>query len=188
MRGVKGNRGSKDEKRKRGVSKEQICVLCAIDRTGNIITELICKARMKHTDLERRFKDRIEDESILCTDSHKSYIKFAQNSNVELQQIKRGKHKEGIFHIQHINAFHSKLKEWMYQFHSVATKYLANYMYWFKWVEFFKTEKDTEKSKYLLVQSHTSHSDTKLKDFKIGKRFICDNVKYLKYILNFCII
>ncbi|UVE41630.1 hypothetical protein KTC92_03880 [Clostridium sp. CM027] len=55
----------------------------------------------------------------------------------------------------------------MYQFHSVATKYLANYMYWFKWLEFFKTEKDTEKSKHLLVQSHTSHSDTKLKDFKI---------------------
>ncbi|MBW9146710.1 hypothetical protein K2F41_14285 [Clostridium sp. CM027] len=54
-------------------------VICAIDRTGNIITELICKARIKHTDLERLFKDRIEDESILCTDSHKRHIKFAQN-------------------------------------------------------------------------------------------------------------
>ena len=76
-RGVKGSRSSKDERLKRGISKEQICVLCAIDRTGNIITELICKGRMKHTDLERLFKDRIEDEAILCTDSHKSYIKFA---------------------------------------------------------------------------------------------------------------
>lgn len=57
--------------------------------------------------------------------------------------------------------------EWMYSFHSVATKYLANYMYWFKWLQFFITEKDTVKTKYLLVQSHTSHSDTKLKDFKI---------------------
>ena len=28
---------------------------------------------------------------ILCTDSHKSYIRFAQNLGVELQQIKRGK-------------------------------------------------------------------------------------------------
>jgi hypothetical protein len=77
------------------------------------------------------------------------------------------KHKEGIYHIQHINAFHSKLKEWMYGFHSVATKYLANYMYWFKWLQFFNTDKDTVKTKHLLVQSHTSHSDTKLKDFKI---------------------
>lgn len=161
--GVKGSYSSKDEK----ISKEQVCVLCAMDRTGNLITELICKGRMKHTDLERLFKDRIEDEAILCTDSHKSYIKFAQNLGVELQQIKRGKHKEGIYHIQHINAFHNKLKKWMDRFNGVATKYLANYMYWFKWLEIFNTEKDTIKSKNLLVQSHTSHTDTKLKDFRI---------------------
>lgn len=49
----------------------------------------------------------------------------------------------------------------------VATKYLANYIYWFKWLEIFNTEKDTIKSKNLLVQSHTSHTDTKLKDFRI---------------------
>lgn len=166
-RGVKGSYSSKDEKRKRGISKEQVCVLCAMDRTGNLITELICKGRMKHTDLERLFSGRIEDEAILCTDSHKSYIQFAQNLGVELQQIKRGKHKEGIYHIQHINAFHSKLKKWMDRFNGVATKYLANYMYWFKWLEIFNTEKDTVKSKNLLVQSHTSHTDIKLKDFRV---------------------
>jgi hypothetical protein len=48
--------------------------------------------------------------------------------DIELQQIKRGKHKEGIYHIQHINAFHSKLKKWMDRFNGVATKYLANYI------------------------------------------------------------
>lgn len=30
--------------------------------------------------------------------AHKSYIKFAQNLGIELQQIKRGKYKEGIYH------------------------------------------------------------------------------------------
>ncbi|URZ14610.1 hypothetical protein CLFE_006070 [Clostridium felsineum DSM 794] len=34
--GVKGSRRSKNEKRKIGVSKEQVCVLCAIDRVGKI--------------------------------------------------------------------------------------------------------------------------------------------------------
>lgn len=34
-------------------------------------------------------------------------------------------------------------------------------------VLFFNTEKDIVKTKHLLVQSHISHSDTKLKDFKI---------------------
>jgi hypothetical protein len=36
-----------------------------------------------------------------------------------------------------------------------------------KWLQVFNTEKDTIKSKNLLVQSHTSHTDTKLKDFSI---------------------
>lgn len=58
------------------------------------------------------------------------------------------------------------IRKWMDRFNSVATKYLANYMYWFKWLEIFNTEKDTIKSKNLLVQSHTSHIDTKLKDFR----------------------
>lgn len=165
-RGVKGSRSNKDEKRKRGISREQVCVLCAMDRTGNLITELICKGGIKHTDLERLFENRIEDNSILCTDSHKSYIKFAQNFELELQQIKRSKHKEGLYHIQHINAFHRNLKGWMDKFRGVATKYLANYMYWFKWLQFLNAEKDTVKSKHLMVQSHTSYSDTRIKDFK----------------------
>jgi hypothetical protein len=37
-----------------------------------------------------------------------------------------------------------------------------NYIHWFKWLQLF----NTEKNKHLLFQSHTSHSDTKLKDFK----------------------
>lgn len=60
---------------------------------------------------------------LIFNNSRKRYIQFAQNLVVELQQIKRGKHKEIIYHIQHINAFHSKLKKW------IAPKYLANYMY-----------------------------------------------------------
>lgn len=60
----------------------------------------------------------------------------------------------------------SKLKGWIYRFRGVSTKHLANYMYWFKWLEFFKTEKDILKGKQLLVQAHTTHSDTKIKDFK----------------------
>lgn len=47
-----------------------------LNRTGNLISELVCKSRMKRTDLERHFTVRIEDEAILCTDTHKSYIQF----------------------------------------------------------------------------------------------------------------
>jgi len=55
----------------------------------------------------------------------------------------------------------------MYSLHSVATKYLANYMDWFRWLQFFNTEKDTVKTKHLLIQSHASRSGTNLKYFEI---------------------
>ncbi len=168
-RGPKSKPSNQEDKKKRGISKNQVSVMCVTDRLGNVISELVCNGRMRYTDVERLFKDRIEDKSILCVDSHKSYIKFKNNFNVEMQQIGTGKYKKGIYHIQHINAYHSRLKEFMLGFHGVATKYLANYMYWFKWIELFKTEKDTIRCKRLFVQSHSSYSKTKIKDFKERK-------------------
>ena len=124
---------------------------------------------MTHKELERLYKGHIGEGSILCTDSHKSYIKFATDFNLDHKRIKTGKHKEGTYHIQHINSYHSRLKKWMDNFNGVATKYLANYMYWFKWIELFKTDRDAMKCKRLFIQSHASYSNTRIKDFKNRK-------------------
>ena len=42
---------------------------------------------------------------------------------------------ESIYHIQHVNNFHNRLKGWMERFQGVATKYLDNYLYWFRWLD-----------------------------------------------------
>ena len=34
------------------------------------------------------------------------------------------------FHINNVNAYHGRLKEWMRRFHGVATKNLPNYLGW----------------------------------------------------------
>ena len=36
----------------------------------------------------------------------------------------------GAYHIQHVNGYHRRLKEWMGRFHGVATHYLRNYLGW----------------------------------------------------------
>ena len=169
LRGPKSKKSENEEPKPRGISRNQVAVMCAIDRTGNIISELICNGRMKYKDVERLFKGRIEENSTLCIDSHKSYIRLDNNFDVDIQKIETGKFKKGIYHIQHINSYHSRLKKWMDNFNGVATKYLANYMYWFKWIELFKTDKDSMKCKRLFVQSHTSYSNTKIEDFKNRK-------------------
>lgn len=48
---------------------------------------------------------------ILCTDSHESYIQFANDLSLKHELIKRGKHKEGLYNIQPINVLHTNLKK-----------------------------------------------------------------------------
>jgi len=51
-------------------------------------------------------------------------------------------HAKGIFHIQNVNNFHSRLKGWVRKFNGVATKYLQNYLAWFTYLDSiqFKTD------------------------------------------------
>ncbi|MGL5243747.1 MAG: IS1595 family transposase [Sarcina sp.] len=160
------------EKKKRGLSKDQISVMCAIDRSGNIISEPIGRGKINALAIAKLFEDKIEEDSIACTDSCRSFKKFAKNSNLQLVQLPKGKKKAGIYHLQHVNSFHSKLKGWMKKFNGVATKYLSSYLSWFRWLEYFKAEKDFIKVKNLLVHSHIKHSTTKINEF------ICRQVNF----------
>lgn len=36
----------------------------------------------------------------------------------------------GTYHVQNVNAYHSRFKRWLERFHGVATKYLPNYLGW----------------------------------------------------------
>ena len=42
--------------KKRGISKEQICIATALDRQGNLIIEPLCKGRMTYKELENLYK------------------------------------------------------------------------------------------------------------------------------------
>ncbi|HZK71251.1 MAG TPA: hypothetical protein VFD03_07000 [Clostridia bacterium] len=63
-----------------------------------------------------------------------SYVRFAKRNGIELIQLKTGKSKRGVYHIQHINAYHSSLKSFIHIFKGVSTKYLNNYLLWNNWI------------------------------------------------------
>jgi len=44
------------------------------------------------------------------------------------------KHKNGIYHINNVNNYHSGLKDFVRQFKGISTKYLDNYLNWFSWI------------------------------------------------------
>lgn len=152
--------------KKRGISNEQVCMATAIDRKGNIIFEMTNKGRIKTADLERLYKGRLDPDALICTDSHKSYITFAKGDVTEHIRIASGKHKNGVYHISHVNSLHSKFKKWIDRFNGVATKYLSNYLHWFKWLQTFFDEKEIVKARQLLVNSATKKTNTNIYQYR----------------------
>lgn len=76
---------------------------------------------------------------LLCTDSATNYKKFAKMKGLTHEILPRGTHvSKSIYHIQHVYSFHSRLKQWMDRFQGVATKYIDNYMFWFRFLEMNK--------------------------------------------------
>ena len=143
---------------KRGLSTEQVCIGTALDRTGNILIGMIGTGRVKYENLKRFFEGHIAPHSILCTDSAHGYGKLATQLDLEHKAIPSGKHIKGIYHIQHINAFHSNFKAFLEKFRGVSTKHLNSYLMWFKWIELFKDEKELLKIQKVYIQSQASYS------------------------------
>lgn len=155
---------------KRGISNEQVCVMTSTDHKGKYLADLVCYGRVSHNSIERFFDNRIEPNSIIVTDEHKSYLRFAKENHFKLKQVKRGKHKvDEIYHIQNINNFHSRLKKFMGGFNGVATKYLGNYVTWCKFVVIMKSMRFNENCNQLLEIAETTEKKMRIIDFAYMK-------------------
>ncbi len=132
-------RGEKDEKR--GISNQKIAVVVAQDRNYNIIARMAGRGRVKAEEIDVVIGDYIAHSSLLCTDTATNYKKFAAAKNLQHETINLNQNqrvKKGIFHIQHVNNFHRRLKGWMERFQGVGTYYLDSYLYWYRWLEIHK--------------------------------------------------
>lgn len=74
-------------------------------------------------------------EAILCADSAAWYRTLARTLPIELHRITRRQHTQGPFHIQNVNALHSRLRAWLAPFRGVASRYLDRYLAWFRFLE-----------------------------------------------------
>lgn len=117
-------------KHKRGLSRDKVCVLCAIDRSKNIFNTPVGYGKMSSKQVKENLSDRIVEDAVLVTDGEKSYNTLADK--VRLKTIKTGLTKNKLYHLQNINSYHSGLKGFMRKFNGVATKYLDNYVNFFK--------------------------------------------------------
>lgn len=149
----------KNDKKKRGISNDQICIETAIDRKGNILMGTVCNGRITTTDIVEFFDGKLGKDITFCVDSHKSYIGVKKGLNVELKQVPRGKSMlDSVYHLQHVNSLHSAFKRWLLPFNGVSSKYLSNYLAWFKFLQLSKKNKKTDRIKDMLVNVATKET------------------------------
>jgi transposase-like protein len=122
------------EPKKRGISDEKVAVVVSQDRKGSKHLRVATRGRISTDDLSVVLKDKIAPDSILCSDTHHSYIGFATKNNLQHKTIKASAKevvKEGKYHVQHVNQTGSELKKWLEKYNGVSTKYLQQYLNWF---------------------------------------------------------
>lgn len=117
---------------KRGISDEQVCILVARDRTGRTRDFVTGNGPVTKRQLHLHLPGVLDRDVLLVTDSNAAYRYFAREAGIshEAVNLRAGERVRGAIHVQNVNAYHSRFREWLARFHGVATRYLPNYLGW----------------------------------------------------------
>ncbi len=145
----KGNKNLNRKARKRGGQagrgKEKVCVLICRDRYKNTMDKIF--ETFRSDKLKQELTPRIDKDALFCSDGKPVYKRFVKESNYRHGCLNLSKGLDvikEIVHIRNVTNYHSRLRQWLHRFHGVATKYLDNYLSWFRELDEFSTEIEPE--------------------------------------------
>ena len=156
----KGNKQLNRKPRKRGMkankpgrSKEDwVPVLTVRDRGKHTYESILTSTSTD--EISDNLSGKIQRDSVLCSDGFRAYIRFADEQGLVHKRLNSSagiRVVEKVFHIQNVNAYHSRLKGWVGTFHGVATKYLDHYLGWFRLMD---TSENLNRNKMFQLQQH----------------------------------
>jgi transposase-like protein len=121
---------------KRGLSKEQIPVIVARDRTGATFDAVL--SGLDAASLAAALGHVIARGSDFCCDAGSGITAFARRARLKLHVLPAPwapLPDAPEFHINNVSAYHGRLTEWMRRFHGVSTDNLPNYLSWRRTLE-----------------------------------------------------
>lgn len=122
----------------RGMSHEHVPVLVARDRAG-ATTDFVLEVP-NIAQVSAALRPVLPQDAVVCTDGSPMLASVAKVLDVEHHalNLSTGVRVRGPWHIQNVNAYHSRFKGWLHRFHGVASSYLASYLGWFRAIERFR--------------------------------------------------
>lgn len=125
--------------------KNQICVLCAIDEHGRSFSRCVGFGKPSGKRLINGFADKlcVNEQMIFVSDGDTAYGRAVEHYHIPRWEIriaeKKGRKRYPAvvddIHLQKINAYHSRLKEFLFPAHGVASRYLPGWLLLFDYKE-----------------------------------------------------
>lgn len=121
---------------KRGLSREQICVMTGVNDSNETFFEVSGRGVLSRKRAMDVLKGRIKAGSIVATDKATAYVDVLAELDVATHAAYDSKDRtKGT--INRINTVHSLLSSFMEPFRGVSTKHLSSYLAWFRWCRTF---------------------------------------------------
>lgn len=141
--------------------KNEICVLCAIDANRNSFSRCIGFGNPSGKRLSNGFAGKldVDENMVLITDGAQAFSRTVKDFGIpqwERRVTKKVKGKRfpntahGNMHIQIINNYHKRLKDFLARYHGVASRFLPGYLLLFDYKENHKHLTEDEQAKEIL--------------------------------------
>lgn len=116
---------------KRGLSREQVPILMAADRSGATFSGVLDAVTGKT--LAEHLAPVVDKDILLVTDGGTAYPPCAARLAVthEVLNQSAGERVRGDLHLQTVNSRHERLKTFLRRHRGIATKYLNSYLAWY---------------------------------------------------------
>lgn len=127
-------------------NRTKATVLCVVERGKRFSGVIPCRGLINQPILETLFDGRLSDESVVMTDGLRAYKQYLDTTNAQhivLPRFGYNAHQVrviGPYHINNVNALHSRFRDFMQPYKGISTKFLSNYLALFLWLENHKNE------------------------------------------------
>lgn len=140
-------KGSKhiDEKTKRphvksvsslNINRENVCVLTASDHYKNVISLAVCRGYLRKENIEKAIGRFVNKKTILCSNNKSAYVSFSNRIKIKHYRITGIICKqEKKYGIATVKKYIKGCMQWLARFKGVATKYLNNYLSWYRFLD-----------------------------------------------------
>jgi transposase-like protein len=142
-------RGSSD--RKRGLSRDKVCIATAVDSERKIIGEPACRGNVSSSGLQMVLAGRLDPSVVLVTDESKGGKAFAEENGIAHVALNSRKESRTgkAYNLQQINSVHSLISDMSHSRRSFATKYTSDYVTWIAWLSLNNDKNIKEKIEIL---------------------------------------